>query len=92
MTPQQSHVPQWQRQAGVYVFVTAVVSLCSTVNCQKKVQAAHQMVYGNLEDFQVWLCDSDSAALAAAITVALNREQKHLYGFVNTVKHLCADQ
>lgn len=29
----------------------------STVDCQNKVQAAHQIMYGNLEDFQVGWSD-----------------------------------
>jgi hypothetical protein len=29
-----------------------VATTCSTVKCQGKVQTAHQVLYGNLEDFQ----------------------------------------
>lgn len=34
------------------VRLLAAVAPCSTVNCQAKVQTAHQVLYGNLEDFQ----------------------------------------
>jgi hypothetical protein len=38
------------------------LAACSTVNCQQKVHAAHQILYGNLEQFQVsWQPDCKRA-------------------------------